>query len=90
MNVVMMSNIYSQIIQAIRTSEENNTVIDRIELSQAEMLELISVKRATEPADDHYGAELNEWKIHNFGPAVSTKDDLPASCWIKYVKIIMV
>lgn len=90
MNVVIMSNIYSDIIQAIRTSEENNTVIDRIELSEAEMNQLVSVKRATEPADDHYGAEANEWKIHNVGPAVATRDDLPAYCWIKYVKIVMV
>lgn len=87
MQVILFNNIFSNIVKAIRNAETANDVIDYIKVSRVEMAQLTTIQRAKEPADDHYGSELNEWKIHNIGPAFPDTN-IPTFCWIKNVKIV--
>lgn len=92
MNIVYdNSSVFSNIIKAIRQSETDNTVIDRIEITPTEMKSILDTKRAKEAADDHYASEDNEWKIHYTGPMHNYSGvEAPMYLWVKHVKVVTV
>lgn len=94
MNIVYFTGVYRDIVSAITTSEANGTPIDRIELTVAEMTDLVkSARNRFEDSDDLYNEAptTRTWRLRKAGPQhPDATEPCPSYMWIRNVKLVTI
>lgn len=94
MDIIYFTGVYANIVSAITTAEANGTPIDQVELTPAEMVELVKTARnRIVDSDDIYNEAptTRTWRLRKAGPQhPDATEPCPQYLWIRNVKIVVV